>query len=148
MCNKFSDDTGAVLVQELHLTQIESTIRNRNTLSKSSQTRDEKGSDDKLMHTSQSIKLWWAKLCLGASQVAAGGKEYACQCRRCKRDVGLIPELGRSLEKEMPTHSSILAWEIPWTEEPGGLQSMESQKSQTPLNWLNSNNKMAFKNKD
>ena len=34
------------------------------------------------------------------------------------------------LEKEMPTHSSILAWEIPWTEEPGGVQSMRSQ-SQT-----------------
>ena len=34
------------------------------------------------------------------------------------------------LEKEMATHSSILAWEIPWTEEPGGLQSMGSQKSQ------------------
>ena len=29
----------------------------------------------------------------------------------------------------MTTHSSILAWEIPWTEEPGGLQSMESQSS-------------------
>ena len=35
------------------------------------------------------------------------------------------------LEKEMATHSSILAWEIPQTEEPGGLQSMGSQKSQT-----------------
>ena len=32
------------------------------------------------------------------------------------------------LEKDMATHSSILAWEIPWTEEPGGLQSTESQK--------------------
>ena len=32
------------------------------------------------------------------------------------------------LEKEMATHSSILAWEIPWTEEPGGLQSMGSQR--------------------
>ena len=32
------------------------------------------------------------------------------------------------LEKEMATHSSILAWEIPWTEEHGGLQSMGSQK--------------------
>ena len=32
------------------------------------------------------------------------------------------------LEKEVATHSSILAWEIPWTEEPGGLQSMESQR--------------------
>ena len=37
------------------------------------------------------------------------------------------------LEKEMATHSSILAWEISWTEEPGSLQSMESQKIQT---WL------------
>ena len=34
------------------------------------------------------------------------------------------------LEREMATHSNILAWEIPWTEEPGGLQSMVSQKSQ------------------
>ena len=32
------------------------------------------------------------------------------------------------LEKEMATHSSILAWEISWTEEPGKLQSMESQR--------------------
>ena len=37
-----------------------------------------------------------------------------------------VQSLGREdpLEKEMVTHSSILAWEIPWTEEPGGLQSM------------------------
>ena len=32
------------------------------------------------------------------------------------------------LEKEIVTHSSILAWEIPWTEEPGGLQSMRLQR--------------------
>ena len=32
------------------------------------------------------------------------------------------------LEKEMATHSSILAWRIPWTEEPGGLQSMKLQR--------------------
>ena len=44
---------------------------------------------------------------------------------------GLIPELGRFLQKEKATHSSILAWEIPWTEEAGGLQSMEWQNSQT-----------------
>ena len=37
------------------------------------------------------------------------------------------------MEKEMATHSSILAWEIPWTEEPGGLQSIGLQKSQTQL---------------
>ena len=35
------------------------------------------------------------------------------------------------LEEEMAIHFSILTWEIPWTEEPGKLQSMESQKSQT-----------------
>ena len=42
-----------------------------------------------------------------------------------------VLSLGREdpLEKEMATHSSILAWEILWTKEPGGLQSMESQKS-------------------
>ena len=37
------------------------------------------------------------------------------------------------LEKEMATHSSVLAWEIPWTEEPDRLQSMRWQKSQTGL---------------
>ena len=35
------------------------------------------------------------------------------------------------LEKEMATHSNILAWEIPWTEEPGGLQSMGKQELDT-----------------
>ena len=43
-------------------------------------------------------------------------------------DVSLIPESGLSLQKEMATHSSILAWEITWTEEPCGLQSMGSQR--------------------
>ena len=41
-----------------------------------------------------------------------------------------VQSLGQDdpLEEEMATHSSILAWEIPWTEEPGGLQSMALQK--------------------
>ena len=39
-----------------------------------------------------------------------------------RRDTGSIPGSGRSLEKEMATHSSILAWRIPRTEEPGRLQ--------------------------
>ena len=41
-----------------------------------------------------------------------------------------VPSLGWEdpLEKEMATHSSILAWRIPWTEEPGGLQSTGSQR--------------------
>ena len=46
-----------------------------------------------------------------------------------------VPSLGQEepLEKEMATHSSILAWRIPWTEEAAGLQSVGSQKSQTLL---------------
>ena len=41
-----------------------------------------------------------------------------------------VQSLGQEdpLEKEMATHSSILAWRIPWTEEPGGLQSAGSQR--------------------
>ena len=44
-----------------------------------------------------------------------------------------IRSLGQedSLEEEMITHSSILAWEIPWTEKPGGLQYIGIAKSQT-----------------
>ena len=45
-----------------------------------------------------------------------------------ERDVGSIPGLEDPLEKDMATHPNILAWEIPWTEEPDGLQSMESQR--------------------
>ena len=45
-----------------------------------------------------------------------------------KRDAGSIPGPGRSLEKEMAAHFSILAWRIPWTEEPGGLQSEGSER--------------------
>ena len=40
------------------------------------------------------------------------------------RDRGSIPGSGRSLEAEMASHSGVLTWEIPWTEEPGRLQSM------------------------
>ena len=43
------------------------------------------------------------------------------------RDSGSIPKSGKSLEEGMASHSSILAWRIPWTEEPGGLQSIGSQ---------------------
>ena len=49
-----------------------------------------------------------------------------------------VGSLGREdpLEEDIATHSNILAWRIPWTEEPGGLQSIGSQKSWTPLNQL------------
>ena len=52
------------------------------------------------------------------------GKESACNAG----DPGLIPGLGRSLVKKMKTRSSILAWEISWTEESGGLQPVGSQR--------------------
>ena len=56
------------------------------------------------------------------------GKE-PCQCRRHKR-WGFDPWVGKiPLEKDMATHSSILAWRIPWTEESGGLQSMGLKES-------------------
>ena len=53
------------------------------------------------------------------------GKESTYQSRRLQ-----VPSLGQKdpLEGEMATNSSILAWEIPWIEEPGGLQSKGSQK--------------------
>jgi len=44
------------------------------------------------------------------------------------RDTDSVPGSGRSLEKETATHSSTLPREIPWTEEPGRLQSMGSQR--------------------
>ena len=43
-------------------------------------------------------------------------------------DLGSIPGLERSPEKGKATHPSILAWETPWTEEPGGLQSLRSHR--------------------
>ena len=57
----------------------------------------------------------------------AYGKEPACQCRRYETRVRSL-DWEDPLEKEMATHSSILAWDIPWTEEPGGLLSMGSQR--------------------
>ena len=58
------------------------------------------------------------------------GQESVCQCRR----LGFGPWVREDpLEKGMATHSSILAWKTPWTEEPSRLQSMGSQKSQTQV---------------
>ena len=66
--------------------------------------------------------------CLHRLPSGASGKEPVCLCRRHKRLgfkhwVGKIP-----LEEGVATHSSILAWRVPWTEEPGGLQSIGSQR--------------------
>ena len=46
-------------------------------------------------------------------------------------DMGSIPESGRSPGEEMATHSSILAWEIPWAEEPGGLATWDHKELDT-----------------
>ena len=68
-------------------------------------------------------RLEWKKGFLGG----ASGKETTCNAG----DLG--SGWGRSLEEEMATHSSILAWKIPWTEELGRLQSMGLKKSRTQL---------------
>ena len=52
------------------------------------------------------------------------GRESACKAG----DTGLSLDWEDPLEKEMTTHSSILAWKIPWAEEVGRLQSMRSQR--------------------
>ena len=60
--------------------------------------------------------------------IGTSGKEPACQCRRHKR-CGFDAWFRKiPLEKDMATDSSILAWKISWTEEPGGLQSIGSQR--------------------
>ena len=56
------------------------------------------------------------------------GKESACNGGAAGDWIPSLSELGNLLEEEMTTHSNILAWIIPWTEEPGGLQFMGSQK--------------------
>ena len=53
-----------------------------------------------------------------------GGKEPACNSRDPVSSLGCADPL----EKEMATHSRILAWAIPWTEEPGGLKVHEAAK--------------------
>ena len=55
------------------------------------------------------------------------GKESACNAG----ELGSIPGSGRSPGRGHATHSSILAWRIPWTEEPGGLQSLGSESDTT-----------------
>ena len=75
-------------------------------------------------------------LLLTTSKLSAGlplwlsGKQSTCQCRRHE-----FKSLSWDdpLEKEMATHSSILAWAIPRSEEPGGLQSKASRRNQTEL---------------
>ena len=64
----------------------------------------------------------WSFFGFRAPQVAVVEKNLSTNARD-EGDVGSIPGWGKSPEKEMATRSSTLAWEIPWTEEPNGLQS-------------------------
>ena len=57
--------------------------------------------------------------------VGSDDKESACNAG----DPALIPGQEDPLEKEMATHCNILAWRIPWTEEPGGLQFMGHEET-------------------
>ena len=65
----------------------------------------------------------------GASQVVLVVKNLPTDAGDA-RDAGLVPGLGRSPEKSMASHSSTLAWKIPWTEGPGRLQSMGLQRAE------------------
>ena len=69
------------------------------------------------------IHIWYIS---GSFPGGKNGKEPTCQCRGHKRHGGLIPGSEDPLEESMATHSSILAWRIPWTEEPDGLQCTRS----------------------
>ena len=74
-------------------------------------------------HMYKDVTIWPIK----ASQVVLMAKNPLANARDTG-DAGQIPGQEDPLEEEMATHSRILAWRIPWTEEPGGLQSMGSQR--------------------
>ena len=87
----------------------------------------------------KNIALIMRKLPLNGFPGGSAGKESTCQSRRCSQSLGQKDPL----EEEMVTYSSILAWKIPWTEESGRLQSLESQRirndwahKHVPLNLL------------
>ena len=78
-----------------------------------------KSSAKNAAHYASFIMAW-------ASQVARG-KESTCQFRRCRRRQFDPLDGDDPLEEDTSTHSRTLAWRIPWTEEPGGPQSMGPQ---------------------
>ena len=71
--------------------------------------------------------IYCQELCWASFPGDASGKEHACQCRRHETRVSSLGQED-SLEESMATHSSIFAWSIPWTEEPGGLYSKGLQR--------------------
>ena len=77
------------------------------------------------LNTVKNVKQW--ELFYSLREKATRVRASACNAG----DLGSIPGSGRSPGEGNGTHSSILAWRIPWTEEPGRLQSMGVAKSQT-----------------
>ena len=76
------------------------------------------------------VNFWALLCCLGFYPGGSPVKESSCSAG----DMGpWVPSLGQedALEKKMTTHSSVFAWEIPWTEEPCGLWSTVSQELDT-----------------
>ena len=94
------------------------------------------------------------QVCLYFSQHSVYGappvtqQQRSClQCRRCEFDESSITGSGRSPGGGRATHSSILAWRIPWTEEPGRLQSMGSQRVRHDWsNWACTHNTYCIRN--
>ena len=72
-------------------------------------------------------KSQWKSLGTGGIPQCLSSKEFTCNAG----DTGSVLDWEDPLEKGLATHSSILAWRIPQTEEPGGLQSMGSQGVRT-----------------
>ena len=81
-------------------------------------------SNNKLTKHKKIIKNWMHAMYIWSFQGSSAVEESACH----SGDASSISGLGSSFKKEVETHSSILSWEIPRTEDPEGLQSMRSQK--------------------
>ena len=73
------------------------------------------------------------KCCLSILDQASVVAHCCLTSRRCRFEPWVSDPWEDPLEKEMATHSNILVWEIPWTEESRGLESIVSEKSQTRL---------------
>ena len=76
-----------------------------------------------MVSKTEELDFLFDSILMGFSGISVG-KESACSVR----DPVLIPVSGRSPGEGNATHSSILVWKIPWTKEPGRLQSMGSQR--------------------
>ena len=109
--------------------EIAFSFRNEKTLLIEKRERKEERKQIKITHNSANHRKLFSKvfgMCVGFPG-DSNSEESACNDGGTG-DEGSIPGLERSPEEGMATHSSILAWRIPWTEEPSSLQSMGSQR--------------------